>query len=245
MNSSELKDNLYVGFHYKKNVRIKKSKLAKMGGNLNRVLNSSVPITRGFYKKAAKMVELPLLDEFCIEKIKSTELLDFNGFVYDMTVPITHNFLIETGFVSSNCHNFGELAGCGAHMKELRRTKAGPLNESSLCTLYELKDAYVFWKEKKYDKLLRKYILPVEKAVEHLKKIWVLDSAIKPASHGRNIYAEQVAKLDDDIEKKDRIAVMTLKGELLALGNAYMSSQEILKQEKVPAVDVDKVFNQQ
>ncbi|MBU1065495.1 hypothetical protein KKC74_11935, partial [bacterium] len=37
-----------------------------------------------------------------------------------MTIPETHNFLIETGFVSSNCHDLGLKIG-GAHMAELRR----------------------------------------------------------------------------------------------------------------------------
>ena len=74
-----------------------------MGGNLHRVLNTSIPITRGFYKKSSKLVDLPSLDNFSIEKVKSINLVNYKGNVYDMTVPKTHNFLIETGFISSNC----------------------------------------------------------------------------------------------------------------------------------------------
>jgi len=145
-------------------------------------------------------------------------------------------------YIRKICHDFGEKIGCGAHMKELRRTKAGPFDESSLCTLYELKDAYVLYRGKGDDKGLRKCIMPVEKAVEHLPKIWILDKAVRPVSHGRNVYARQISKLEDSIKKKDRVAVLSLKGELIALGNAFLGSEGIMEKEKEPAVNIDKVF---
>lgn len=145
-------------------------------------------------------------------------------------------------YIRKICHDFGEKMGCGAHMRELRRTKAGPFNEESMCTLYELKDAYVLWKEKKTDKELKKLILPVEKAVGHLPKVWIMDSAIRPASHGRSIYADQISKFEDCIKKNDRIAVFSLKDELVALGNSYLDSDDMLKKDKAVAVNIDKVF---
>ena len=148
-------------------------------------------------------------------------------------------------YIRMICHDFGQFIKAGAHMKELRRTKAGPFNEETLCTLYELKDAYILWKEKGDERLLRKYILPVEKAVEHLPKVWILDKAVKPVSHGRDPYANQIAKLEDGIREKDRVAVLTLKGELLALGNSYLDSESLMKKDSVPAIKIDKVFSNQ
>ena len=71
LESEDLGNSHYLGFHFKKQIAENKSKLHRMGGNLNRVLKGTIPITRGFYKKASKIVKLPLLDDFVIEKIKT------------------------------------------------------------------------------------------------------------------------------------------------------------------------------
>ena len=132
-----------------------------MGGNLSRALNGNMPITRGFYRKASALVKLPPLDDCIIEKITKVEKIESAGFVYDMTVPDAHNFLIETGFISSNCHDIGIALGCGAHMAELRRTKAAAFNESHLATLQDLADAHYYYKEGN-EEPLRKILLPIK-----------------------------------------------------------------------------------
>jgi len=102
---SHTEDQTYIGFHYKKYLKENEKSLKKLGGNLNRILNSNSPITKELYNKAKKFAKLPKEDEFCIEKIEKIEKIQYKGPVYDMTVPKTHNFLIETGFISSNCHD--------------------------------------------------------------------------------------------------------------------------------------------
>ncbi len=241
INSSEIKDNMYIGFHYKKNIKEYKSKLHKMGGNLHRVLNSSIPITKGFYKKANRLINLPPLDEFCIEKIKYIELIPYKGKVYDMTVPETHNFLIETGYVSSNCHDLGRGLG-GAHMSELRRTKAGPFDESTLVTLQDLADAYWYLKNEGNEKFIRFCVKPIEFAVQHLPKVWVLDNAVKSLCHGRDLAVPGINKLNDLIKAGDAVAIMNSCNRLIAIGEAAISSEEMVNKEKGIAVDVKKVF---
>jgi predicted RNA-binding protein (TIGR00451 family) len=239
--SSEIKDNLYVGLHYKEEIRKNKSKLYKMGGNLSRVLNSSIPITKGFYRKANRLVKLPVLDKFCIEKIKSIESITYKGNVFDMTVPDTHNFLIETGFVSSNCHNIGQRLGTGAHMAELRRTKAGPFDESTLFTLQDVADAMHYYK-KGDDTFIRKIIQPVESAIKHLPKVYVIDSAINSICYGINLKAPGISKFESNINIDDDVAILTLKNELIAIGKACFDSETIKKLEKGIVIKVNKVF---
>src|SRR3989344_3901169 len=70
---AESDDYLYIGLHYKENIKKNKSRLYRMGGNLSRILNANIPITRAYYKKASKLVALPSLDEFIIEKIDVIE----------------------------------------------------------------------------------------------------------------------------------------------------------------------------
>lgn len=231
----------YVGLHYKKYIKNNKSRLHDMGGNLNRIITSQIPITRSFYKKASKLAELPPLDEFAIEKITRVEHIIFKGFVYDITIPQTHNFLVETGFVSSNCHDLGQKLGCGAHMTELRRTKAAAFDETSLHSLQDLADAFYYYKNEGNDKYLRKIILPIESAIAHIPRIWVHDTTVESLCHGANLKNPGISRLDSGIEPEDDVAILTLKGELICIGRAKLHSKEML-QEKGITVSVDSVF---
>ena len=242
MPSSEINDGLYVGLHYKHEIKKSRHRLKKMGGNLNRVLNTSAPLTRGFYRKASRLANLSPLDGFCIEKIKSIQKMPYTGKVHDMTVPKTHNFLIETGFVSSNCHDFGLILGTEAHMQELRRVKSGIFTEDEfLVTLQDLKDAYVFWKEGGEEKFIRRCVLPMEYAVQDVPKVWVRDSAIDALCHGSDLAAPGVVKLEK-FGKDKMVAVMSLKGELVALGEALEPTETILRAKKGFVVKTSRVF---
>lgn len=132
----------------------------------------------------------------------------------------------------------------GAHMVELRRTKAGPFSEDdgTLATLQDLADAHYYYSSEKNDKYIRKIILPVEKAVAHIPKIWITDSAVESICHGAPLHMPGVAKLESGIKKGDRIAIMTLKDELVAYGTSAEDSDKILKDEKGLAAKAEAVF---
>jgi len=144
-------------------------------------------------------------------------------------------------YIRKLCHDMGEKLGVGANMYELRRTKAGPFSEDTLCTLQDLKDAYHFYKEGD-EKYLKKIIQPVEFAVEHLLKIWVLDTTVDSLCHGATLKVPGIAKLHEGIEPDMRVAVMTLKDELVMTAVAKLNSQKILKEEKGIAAKPDQVF---
>lgn len=144
-------------------------------------------------------------------------------------------------YIRKLAHDFGEKLGAGAHLAELRRTKAGPFDESTLCTLQDLSDAYYFWKKEGSEKFLRKIIQPVENAVLHLPKIWVFDSTISSLCHGADLKVPGISKLNEGIEKDRLIAVMSLKNELIALGTSCMDSNEMLGDSGL-AVRTHKVF---
>lgn len=145
-------------------------------------------------------------------------------------------------YVRKICSDIGEKLGTGAHMYELRRTKAGPFNENErLVTLQDLKDAVYYWKEKNNEKYLRYCIQPVENAVVHLPKIWVLDSTINSLCHGAKLAVPGIAKFNDKIKKKDMVVIMSLKNELVAIGSAEMTSGEIKKNKKGIAASLLRV----
>jgi len=146
-------------------------------------------------------------------------------------------------YIRKLLHDIGQKVGCGAHMAELRRTKVALFNESTtLTTLQELTDAYHYYKEENNDKLLRKHILPIEFAVNHLAKVWVLDSTVEAICHGVDLKVPGIAKVESDIQLDDIVAIMSLKDELVAIGISKMISKDMIKEEKGLAIRTEKVF---
>ncbi len=129
------------------------------------------------------------------------------------------------------CYDVGEALGCGAHMRELRRTRAGPFRGENVVRLHDLADAYVFWREEGDEKHLREVILPVEAAAQHLPKIVVRDGAVDALCHGASLAAPGVLTVETGISPDDLVALFTLKGELVALARATMNSKQIYEAE--------------
>lgn len=145
-------------------------------------------------------------------------------------------------YVRKLCFDIGKVLGIGAHMAELRRTQAGPFTEQdNLVTLNDLQDAYHFYKEEQNAKFLQYCIQPMETALKYIPKCWIFDTTIKSVTHGRDVAIPGISRLES-FRKGDIVAVMTLKEELVAIGEALMSGVEINTKEKGLAVKVEKVF---
>lgn len=145
-------------------------------------------------------------------------------------------------YIRKLCHDIGKKLGVGAHMAELRRTKAGPFKEDTIVTLLDLTDAYWYYKNEGNENYIRHVVQPVENAAAHLPKIWVMDTTVDTICHGADLAVPGIAKLESGMEKNHTIAIMTLKNELIALGNARMSSEEMMKNKKGIAAKTKKVF---
>jgi len=143
-------------------------------------------------------------------------------------------------YIRKLIHDIGKNVG-GAHMAELRRTKAGPFSEKDLVTLHDLVDAIHYHKEGN-SKLLKNYIKPVEAAIDHLPKLYVFDTTVDSLCHGSDLNVPGISKLDSKIKKHDLVAILSLKGELISIGAARLTSEEILKQDKGFAVKTFRVF---
>lgn len=144
-------------------------------------------------------------------------------------------------YIRKLCHDLGEALGYGAHMLELRRTKSGSFTEESAVSLHDVIDAYAFWNEKGIEELIRKVILPVEKAVEYLPKITTRNSAVDAICHGAYLAIPGIVKLDADIHKDDPVAIFTLKEELVAIGKARMDTKAMLINDTGIAVKTKRV----
>ena len=149
----------------------------------------------------------------------------------------------ESGtYIRTLCVDIGKRLKSGAHLSELRRTKVGLMSESDSFILHDLKDAYTNWKEDKKEKDLRKIILPVERLFEHLPKIVIRDSAVDALCHGAKLAIPGVAEVDTEIIKGDLAAVLTLKGEGVALVNTLMSTEEIIQKDTGVCANLSRVI---
>jgi H/ACA ribonucleoprotein complex subunit 4 len=146
-------------------------------------------------------------------------------------------------YIRKLCFDIGEALGVGGHMRELRRTRVGNFREDEhLCSLYDLKDAFIFWKEDGDETLLRRYLQPVEFAVGHLPVIKVRDSAVDAICHGANLAATGVVQLSTGIKKDDMVAIKTLKDEIIALARSKESSERIAKAKSGIVANSERVL---
>lgn len=144
-------------------------------------------------------------------------------------------------YIRKLIHDIGKELKCGAHMSDLRRTRVGPFTEDSLVTLHDLADARHYYTVEGNETMLRKFLQPVESAVRHLPKVWILDAAVDPICHGASLYKPGIAAFDSQIMPGDIVALLTLKDELVGYGTARCTSGEMAGSSGT-AVRIEKVF---
>ncbi len=226
------------------------------GGAFNKLLSGQRPTRRLLSRLVKSLLALVPKDDFdlielqgqieanyFLDKIKAIEktIPDFD-YVYDITVDRHHNFALNGAAFVSNCYDIGEVLGGGAHMAELRRTRTGPFKEdANFISLYDLVDAFHFWQEDKDDRFLRRYIRPLEEGVQHLAQIIIRDSAVDAICHGANLAVIGVLQLHADIKPGDFVALMTQKGELVALATALLSTKQVLEANSGIVTDTARV----
>ena len=148
-------------------------------------------------------------------------------------------------YIRKLCHDIGKEMGTGAHMASLRRTKAGPFNETtSLCTLQDLTDAYHYFKENGDETKIRQLVKPIEFAIRHLPRVFIFDMTVDSICHGATLKTPGISMVDSEIQVGEPVAILTLKGELVAVGNSLMTSKEMFEKDRGIAVKSSQVFMQ-
>ncbi|MDM7275149.1 MAG: RNA-guided pseudouridylation complex pseudouridine synthase subunit Cbf5 [Thermoprotei archaeon] len=157
--------------------------------------------------------------------VHEIELLEYDGKLALMRVAC------DAGtYIRKLCWDIGLVLGVGAHMRELRRMKTGPFHEShGLVRLQDLSEAVYRWKVEGKDDMLRKVVMPGEYVVCGMPLIVLRDTAVESIAQGARLAAPGVAMVSERLEKGDKVAILTLKGELVAVGKAVMSGGEIIE----------------
>lgn len=150
---------------------------------------------------------------------------------------------VESGtYIRKLIHDMGENLGVGAHMVELRRTKVSTLSEkNNLVTLQDLEDAIHMYVNEKDVRLLNQCIGNIESAIDFIPRIFVSDTTVDPVCHGSPVAIPGIVKLTD-FDKGELVAIMTLKGEIIALGKSVLSSEDIKSIKRGVAVKTDSVI---
>ena len=195
-----------------------------------------------FREFVGKIYQLPpvrssIKRQLRIRTIKEIEVLDICG------RDVLFRMACDAGtYARTLCVDVGDVLGCGANMVELRRTRSGKMTESRAVTLQDIKDAYIFWQQNGREDWLRSMIQPMEVLVEPLPKVVVKATAVDAVCHGADLNVSGIHMLDEDIRKNALVAMMTARGELIAIGRMAMSTSKIMATSQGKAVDTERVF---
>jgi H/ACA ribonucleoprotein complex subunit 4 len=134
-------------------------------------------------------------------------------------------------YIRKLCFDIGEVLGCGAHMQELRRTRAGPFVEANSVILHDAAYSFMMWQEKKDETYLRRFIQPMERALDLIPKVHIRDSAVDALCHGASLTAPGVLSLESSVKAGSISAVLTLKDEAVCLSTFVVDGNHVLNME--------------
>jgi len=131
--------------------------------------------------------------------------------------------------------DLGEKIGIGAHMLELRRTKAGKFDEKDSITLYQLQEAYDEYK-KGNDEKLKKYLQPIELITNYIQCLEVKEDSVKQLMNGSPLHKEYLDEKElKKIEKmkKDSFIALTCNKKLIEVARVVLEGNNLAVPETV------------
>jgi len=132
-------------------------------------------------------------------------------------------------YIRKLCSDIGEKLGTKAHMKELWRTKVGHFSLKDSYILGEIKEAYERWKSGD-ESGLRKILIPIEKAIPHVKRVYVKDSSVSSIKNGAPVSSSDVIEVQEGIKPGEIVGIFSQKKELIALG---VSKTNVIRTDRV------------
>lgn len=187
----------------------------------------------GFRKAVGKLVG-PLLQrpplmcavkrELRLRTIYGIEILEFSK---DRGLGLFKVSCEAGTYVRTLCTHIGILMGCGAVMKDLRRTRSGRVGESNIFTLHDLLDAVHIFRTTKDETVIRRVVQPLESLLVGYPRIMIKDSSVNAICYGAKLSITGVVKFDRNIDVGADVVIITTKGEAVALGVALVSSPEM------------------
>ncbi len=155
-------------------------------------------------------------------EVKSFKILEREG------KDVLFETQVQAGtYIRKLIHDIGLEIG-GAHMLELRRTKSGMFDESSLVNLYDFEKAVNEYKNGN-EKLLREIITPAEIISQIIPSVEIRSDNLKKILTGKPLYKED---LKTAIPKAEKVAVFC-EGKFIEIASVVHEGNIVAKPEFV------------
>ncbi|MBX4196897.1 RNA-guided pseudouridylation complex pseudouridine synthase subunit Cbf5 [Candidatus Pacearchaeota archaeon] len=178
-----------------------------------------------------KITQLPPVRSRVKREERVREVKEFNILERDGK-DVLFSTLVQAGtYIRKLIHDLGETIG-GAHMLELRRTKAGMFGEDKIYNLYEFEKAVEEYK-KGDDKKLREMIVPAEIISTIIPLAFIKEEALKKCLTGSPLFELFIEK-KASYKKDEKIAVF--------LKSRFIGCYRVVNEGEVIAVP-EFVFN--
>ncbi|MCI4368688.1 MAG: RNA-guided pseudouridylation complex pseudouridine synthase subunit Cbf5 [Thermoplasmata archaeon] len=171
-----------------------------------------------------------------VRTIHRLSLLDYDApnFLFDVVA--------DSGtYVRTLAVDLGEALGVGAHMEELRRIGTGPFKEGASVSLTTLSDA-----AKRAvagdPSALAALLHPMEEVWKEFPSVVLKESAVSAVAHGADLAAAGIHSLPRPFARAASVALVSRRGELIALGRSMYDSEEIPKIKHGWVVDAQRVL---
>ena len=136
-------------------------------------------------------------------------------------------------YIRKLCHDLGEHLKIGAHMTELRRTKAGLFDESNLVTLNELSEAFEHYQKSRIPSRLLKLLTPMEEVIKkNIKSIEVKRDSLDKLKNGSPIFIQSLKEKPKEVEIGERVAVFC-GGQLIGVAKVVYDGSIFAKPETI------------
>ncbi|PXF43192.1 H/ACA ribonucleoprotein complex subunit 4 [Gracilariopsis chorda] len=131
-------------------------------------------------------------------------------------------------YIRTLCVHLGYLLGVGGSMLELRRVRSGIMGEEeNMVTMHDVLDAMWVYDNQRDESYLRSVIQPLEALLVNFKRIVVKDTAVNAICYGAVLMIPGVLRFEDDIDVGQEVALITTKGEAIAIAIAEMNTAVI------------------
>lgn len=204
---------------------------------------SESEINRVFSVFKGRIYQRPPQKSSVRRKLRTRMIYSLN--VMEMeTRDILFHISCESGFyVRKLAHDIGLILGCGAHLSELRRIRAGPFHEKEhLVTLYDLVKAKYLWDVKNDFDEMRKTVVPLEYVFREYPKIIMKDTAVASIIYGAQLKIPGILAYTDDLKRNDRVILLSRRGEAVAVAFSNFSADDLVSVEKGVATLTDRVI---
>ncbi len=128
-------------------------------------------------------------------------------------------------YIRTLCHDMGAELGVPGHLSFLTRTQSGPFSSAQACTVEEIED-YV-------DKGDFSFLLPPEAGLAEWVKVKVHPLVEERLKHGNFILPEHLVDVPGPLAIGERVVLLSVEGEMLALAEIKKTDQLICQPFRV------------